>query len=219
MSYTMTITAVSSNTKTGPIPTISRGQETCPSGCPFLKNGCYGEGRIFGTTHKYQKPHDKGSMVAVLQKARKAARFLRDRVVGDLLDADGNIDYGYLRTVTEAAAEVGLRPFGYSHAWRQVDAAQVPGGYTLNASCETPEQVWDAIDQGLDAVIANDRVEDGTMINGKRVVTCPAQTKDGVTCASCGLCAKKDRTAVVRFLLHGPAVRKARAAVDAADLG
>lgn len=218
--WNMVVAPVSGNSKTGPIPTISLGPDTCPTTCPFLDNGCYGAGRLWGTTTKNLKPYSRESLLARLQGARRDAALLRDRVLGDLRKPGGGVDYEYLRDVAWACAQTGLRPFGFTHVpVEELDPALVPDNYTLNISCETPEQVWVAIDRGFDAVIANDRIEDGTMILGKRVVTCPAQTRDGVTCATCGLCAKKGRKAIIRFLLHGPQVRKARAAVDAVDLG
>jgi len=68
---------------------------------------------------------------------------------------------------------------------------------------------------GFPVVVANDDLAEGEMIAGKRVVTCPAQTRDDVTCMSCGLCAKPHRAAVVRFLIHGMARKKAARAVSA----
>ena len=46
---------------------------------------------------------------------------------------------------------------------------------------------------------------------GRRVIVCPAQTHEHVTCASCKLCALADRPFIVGFLAHGSSVRKAEA--------
>jgi hypothetical protein len=149
--------------------------------------------------------------------ATRQAQYLRDRVVGDVVAPDGGIDYGYIEDVAWAARDAGLIPFGYTHAWSRMDrdgvARIAAAGYTMNASCETEADVRRAVDLGMPATIVSDDLEEGAMIAGKRVVTCPAQTRDNVTCATCGLCAKSQRAALVRFLIHGTARRKAGRAV------
>src|SRR3712207_260540 len=36
-------TPVSRNAKTGPMPVVTASNETCPSSCPLMRNGCYAE--------------------------------------------------------------------------------------------------------------------------------------------------------------------------------
>lgn len=227
------LVARSGNAKTGDIPVTYRPMTTCPTDCPFLPTGdiggCYGTGRIFGIASKYATPvipYD--DLSAKLGKASRSARFLRDRVVGDVLDADGNVDMAYILAMAALGADHGLTVFGYSHAWRRFTPAEVAetaaSGYVLNASCETREDVQAAIDLGMPAVIASDNVADGETFvtpDGKtrRIVTCPAQTREGVSCASCGLCAKGDRAAVVRFQIHGTARNRAGRAVASRENG
>jgi hypothetical protein len=162
-----------------------------------------------------------------LSRATRSARFLRDRVVGDILTASGGIDHGYIRAIASLAREASLIPFGYTHAWRRMtadDAAQIAAtGYVMNASCETREDVRAAVSLGMPAVIASDIVADGetfTRPDGKtlRVVTCPAQTRE-TDCAACGLCARPDRAAVVRFNIHGTAKNRAASIVAQRETG
>jgi hypothetical protein len=163
--------------------------------------------------------------VAKLTKRDRSARYLRDRVVGDVVkmrdDGTLGLDVDYVEAIARVADRSGVRAFGYSHAWRRATAEDVAridaSGYVLNASCETVEDVAQALSAGFPATIASDSVEDGTMISGKRIVTCPAQSRDNVSCATCGLCAKPDRAAVVRFKIHGTARVKARASVAARE--
>lgn len=216
--WNVQISAASGNSKTGPIPTTSRPQDTCPTSCPFFDAGCYGKGRIFALADKYANEHNESSMTAVLSKARKAARIVRDRVVGDLLDTDGNVDYAYMRAIAAAARVNGLRVFGYTHVpLERLDLDSVPENYVLNISTETPDGAAAAIRAGFDAVMVNDDIAEGTMIEGKRIVTCPAQTREGITCATCGLCSKKNRKSIIRFLTHGAGKRKAAQAVRKAN--
>lgn len=220
--YEVQISARSGNSKTGPIPTTMRPMTTCPSDCPFLPTGevggCYGTGRIFDLAARHSDYLSEDDMHKKLSKGvARSARYLRDRVVGDILDDDGAVDMGYIHTIARVAQAKDLVPFGYTHAWRRMTKAQVrataKSGYVLNASCETVDDVRQAVDLGLPVVIAGDEIDEGAVIAGKRVVTCPAQTRDDVTCASCGLCAKPQRKAVVRFLLHGASKKKAARAV------
>lgn len=213
------LVAVSSNTKTGPIATSYRPQTTCPSTCPFLGKGCYGDGRLFALARKYARDLARSEALAILRKAK--VRLLRDRVVGDVVDGDGRIDWNYLTEISTLARMAGLRVFGYTHAWRRFtepDARRLADmGYVMNASCETIGDVRQAISLGMPAVITNDDIAEGLVIDGRRVITCPAQTRDDVTCATCQLCAKPDVPVVIRFLVHGPSKNKARQAVKAAN--
>ena len=217
----MTLTPVSGNTKIGPIPATYRTMDTCPTDCPFYPDragGCYGTGRIFGIARKNAQTLTTDDLDSRLSKVRKGARFLRDRVVGDILTPDGRVDFDYVAAIAKAGARHGLRVFGYTHAWRLLDRDDVTRikqeGYVMNASCETEQDVRQAVDLGMPVVLTGDEWEDGQMIAGKRVVTCPAQTRDNVTCATCGLCASPNRKAVVRFMVHGTARRKAAASID-----
>lgn len=221
------VVPVSGNAKTGPIPVTYRPMSTCEPTCPLLPDkangtgGCYGTGRIFAAAARYSRDVTRADVAERLAAAPADARYLRDRVVGDVItvDDDGTVtfDLAYVETIGALAADADLVAFGYSHAWRRMSPADVAAvaasGYVLNASCETVDDVAEALALGLPATIASDTVDDGTIIGGMRVVTCPAQTRDDVTCASCGLCAKPNRRSVVRFRIHGTARRMAAASI------
>jgi hypothetical protein len=209
------LVAQSGNSKTGPIPVTYRTDATCPTTCPLLPTnggGCYASGRLFALARKWTDDITFEEAVAVLNRAPRNATLLRDRVVGDLVTADGEFDWQYIETITAAAQAVGLKPFGYTHAWRLLTAADVQRikalGYALNASCETEQDVLDATALGLPTVLAGDSWTDGQMIGERRVVTCLETTRN-LNCAACGLCAT-DRAAVVRFPVHGSARGRAR---------
>jgi hypothetical protein len=40
---------------------------------------------------------------------------------------------------------------------------------------------------------------------GRKVIVCPAQIRDDVTCKSCKLCAVINRKVIIAFQAHGPA--------------
>ena len=213
-----TITVESGNSKTGPITTISRSIKTCPTTCPFLDPetgtaaGCYGAGRMWAQVNK---------AVRTIDDLPTPKDLIRDRVLGDITlpeAGDDRIDMTYLMNVHEWAAQHGSQVFGYTHslAFRRMSAdlwrTAMPN-YTMNVSCHTVKEVEQVIESGHDAVISTDDVEHGQMIGDKRIVQCPATTRDDVTCDTCRLCAKANRKAVVWFPLHGVQVRKAREAV------
>ncbi len=214
----LVVTARSANVKTGPMPVTYRTEATCPSSCPFLGEGCYAEARAFMIARQHGGTTTVDEVVHKLGDRRADARFIRDRVSGDVLTPDGRVDMPYIRALAEIGRRTGLRVFGYTHAWTSFTRRQVAEtarrGYVMNASCETRGDVERAVLLGMPAVITNDHVEDGEVIAGLRVVTCPAQTHEGITCSSCGLCARPQRRSVVRFLTHGPRVKKARAAIE-----
>lgn len=220
----LTLTPVSGNRKTGPIPVTSRVMaETCPTDCPFLprdlggNGGCYGTGRIAGQVSKGALDLTAEQADQILAKRRKSARFLRDRVVGDIL-TDGRPDFGYIAAITGAARRAGLRVFGYTHAWDRLSADDVTRvkqeGYALNASCETAADVEEATAKGMDVVLTGNDWTDGDRIAGRRIVTCPAENNDDVTCASCGMCAVMNRRNVVRFHTHSGSARLADKSIE-----
>lgn len=212
------------NVKIGRMLNTSRPQVTCPRSCPFYGEGCYADGRHWWAVESAASSDGAWErLVAGFRRAaRRGDRFARDRVVGDLVARDARdrerIDHAYIRAIMAARDSVPGAPtvFGYTHVWRKFKRADVEriaaSGYVMNASCETEKDVERAVELGMPAVLANDDIPEGTIIAGKRVITCPEQTR-GVHCQDCGLCAKPDRRVIIRFRLHGASVAKARRAV------
>ena len=203
----------SSNSKIGPIATSYRPQTTCPSTCRFLpsnEGGCYATGRINGMAKKYSKSYTHAEAAETL----RGATMFRDRVVGDCSTADGLVDYDYINSIADVCAELDIPAFSYTHMWQDMDVTRIPSNYVMNASTESIAEAAMAVDLGFPTVITSDDIAEGTIINGKRVVTCPAQTRDNVTCATCKLCSKS-RSSIIRFLVHGIAKNKARNAIAA----
>lgn len=215
----LTITPVSGNRKTGKIAVTGRDRTTCPTTCTFYESGCYTKGRIDAYYARSQEDWTVDEMVDRLAQAKSDR--LRDRVDGDVL-TDGEIDRDYLQAVTYAAKVNGFRwIWGYTHV-KAVTQDDVPDGYVMNASCETPRHVADAIDRGLPAVMASDTVKHGDRIHDRPVVQCPATRSEAINCGNCGgsagpICARPDRTAIVLFPLHGGGKRKASEAIARLD--
>jgi hypothetical protein len=224
------VIARSGNGKTGPIPVTSRGQWSCPTSCPFMGSGCYGENRganpatLFEIAERSEGGWTADSLAKGMRQSgrpgkgmRRQFPLVRDREVGDVLDADGNIDRPWMTMVRDAARIVGRTVFGYTHV-AEVTSEDVPDGYVMNASCETPEQVRAAWSRGLPAVMVGEANDIRPTFADARIVACPAETS-AVTCSECGLCAKASRmefpesAPVIVFSPNGRQARKVRSAL------
>lgn len=201
-------TRKSSNAKTGPIPTTMTERDTCP----FRLNGCYAEN--FPLSLHWNKVSDTG--VSSQDLADKLAelpmgQLWRHNVAGDLPTLNGTIDTLEMMPILRAVKNRQLKTILYTHhAFTRNNVARLQimreHGVNVNASCESIEQANHALDNGINSVmvtpIGSPRRE---KIGSTTLVACPAQYRDNVTCASCGLCAH-DRVAsrvVVTFEAHG----------------
>jgi len=211
----------SSNVKIGPIPATMSPRATCSDLCPFKRSGCFGDN--FPLSLHWDRLDYAGlswaEMIAKV-KALKAGALFRHNVVGDLaLLADGTIDEVALSEFAQAARS--KRPIIYTHSEQTARNLNIlaRSGLVVNVSCETYAQAERAIAHGVNAVLTVKRSEvTETTRKSKtlRLVPCPAETRDDVTCATCKLCSR-DRVAsgaVVTFHAHGAQTKKLEAALD-----
>lgn len=88
---------------------------------------------------------------------------------------------------------------------------------TVNVSTDSPKEALEAKARGFNVAMTSiNPWEDIKLLKGSyglTAVQCPAQTREGVTCKSCRLCAK-DREAIVVFGIHGAHKGKARKAIQ-----
>ena len=200
----------SQNKKTGKVAlAISRLQETCPTTCPLMGSGCYGENNgyggsasLFGRVLRYGKA---GIDELKAELARlKDGDTIRVNVVGDYL-IDGKPDHDYidaLNTIRDT-----IKVLSYTHAWRILQASWFDEHVRPQASCETDEDVTLAKSLGWSTV----RVVPQAYEASKGEVICPNTTK-GIQCVDCQLCAKQ-RKSTVLFPVHGVQKRKATEAI------
>lgn len=131
----------------------------------------------------------------------------RHNQAGDLQGKDDAIDAKALRELT--AANTGRRGFTYTHypaTKENVKAvrAAVKGGFTVNLSADTLGEADELVKLGLPVVaIVPPGWREWRTPAGNRITLCPAQLKEYMTCAVCGLCQKADRHAIVAFEAHG----------------
>jgi hypothetical protein len=211
------LTPRSANAKTGPIPVSTSSRATCWDGCPFLKNGCYADAGPLALHWDAVTRGDRGTpwsdfLAAVA--ALPAGQIWRHNQAGDLYRPGTVTGRKALAQLVEANR--GRRGFTYSHHKRtpatvQAFKAATANGFTVNASCETVAGADAAIANGLRAVFVVPSAETRTAWDtpgGNRAVLCPAQRRDGVTCATCQLCQSRPSNVAIAFQAHGTGRRR-----------
>jgi hypothetical protein len=219
-------TQVSGNAKTGPIPVSGSQAHTCPVVCPFRKQGCYAKygpiswhwsrlngGKIGGTWKQF---------ILSIQRLHRG-QLWRHNQFGDLESDGKRIDAVKLAELTKA--NTNRRGFTYTHhlvtgnspdavANRKAIAAANQNGFTVNLSGNNLEHAdkLAALKIGpVVAVVPADSAPVQFTPAGHKVIVCPAQTRENVTCSSCQLCAKSNRgmkcnggkQLIIGFLPHG----------------
>ena len=209
------LTMVSSNAKTGPIPTSTSERSSCPTTCPFYDKGCYAksgpQALHWRKVSNTERGVDWSEFVTLVRKIARG-QIWRHNVSGDLPHNDGNIDYLKLRQLIDA--NKGRRGFTYSHHVlneHNIICLQNANmmGFTVNASCESvddADRVMTECNIPAVAVVNSEKTDRFyKTASGRKVITCPATIHENVTCATCGLCQQSDREFVIAFPAHGTA--------------
>jgi hypothetical protein len=142
MNYSLT--RVSSNRKTGPIPVSTTSAVTCPTSCPLRNNGCYMDGGPGAIHWRAITKGDRGvafdkfcEQVAALPKGQ----LWRHNQAGDL-PGDGN-DMDHAKVSQLVVANRGRRGFTYTHKPMDTDANRKAvreanqQGFTINLSANS----------------------------------------------------------------------------------
>lgn len=197
------------NVKTGPIPVSTSSRSTCPSTCPLKENGCYAH---VGHIKRLWNELDDGvwgmSWGHFLEKVRNLPKgaFWRHAQAGDLPGKGTAIDVRKLLQLVDANR--GKRGYTYTHkAPSNLSAVREAcrNGFTVNASADGPSKADELFDAAVPVVSI---VPFGTPAvsytpRGRKIIVCPAQRKEGLTCNDCRICAVADRPYIVGFLPHG----------------
>ena len=209
----------SDNGKTGHMPTSNSNSSTCPSACPFKDNGCYAQAG-FHTMLNWRKV-DNGERGKNWQgfiedvKQIKPNTVWRHNVSGDLPGVDNDIDAIKLAELVDASRHA--RGFTYTHKpmtpANQESVKQANDkGFTINLSANNlahADELKALNVAPVTVVVTADSPLTQFTPAGNKVIVCPAQRKDNVTCASCKLCAIADRKVIVGFQVHGNQSKKA----------
>ena len=213
----------SGNPITGPIMVTTSPRMTCPSACPFRKGGkgdlaglCYAEHGALGgfvwtlldrtpagkTIMNNIRVFDFVELLSIIRSLPPDAMW-RHNVAGDLpTNNRSTIDRAALEHIVDANR--GRRGFTFTHydvldnlSNRQAIKEANENGFTINLSGNSPEHADALMDLRIAPVTTilpeNVRTNQKTP-KGRTIVICPTFTHEGVTCASCGLCARQRST-------------------------
>ena len=203
------LTAKSANVKTGPIPVSTTSSDSCPVTCGQYKT-CYAKSGPL-TLH-WRKVDKTGLSLEQFTAAIKAlpnGQLWRHNQAGDLPGTDGAIDTAALQAIVNA--NTGKRGFTYTHKPlsaenRAAVKSANDAGFTINISADALAAADAAKSANIGPVVVV--VPENVRANfitpaGNQVVICPAATHEGITCASCKLCAWRGREVIIAFPAHG----------------
>lgn len=216
------LTKKSSNVKTGPIPVSTSSAATCPDSCPFKAGGCYAKSGPLMIHWKHVTEGRRGlSLDDFLAEVRSfdANQIWRHNQAGDLFGDNESIDVEALSKLVEANR--GRRGFTYTHKpLTEENSAAIrhanDNGFTINVSADSLSDADKAVEANVGpvcVVVPEDSENKGVTKNGNRWVVCPAQQKEGVSCATCQLC-QRQRSVIVAFKAHGTGKKKVNAIVS-----
>lgn len=225
MNTTYHLTRVSGNSKTGPIPVSTTSADTCPDACPLkASGGCYAQHGKLGLHWSKVSAAARGGSLAEFTasiRALPAGQLWRHNQAGDLPGASDAIDSDALREIV--LANRGRRGFSYTHKPVTGNGNIATGnraavfysnthGFTLNLSANSPRHADTLADLDVApvcVVLPGDAPATSYTPAGRKIVVCPAQQREGVTCASCQLCSRVTRSVIVGFRAHGVGKRRA----------
>ena len=207
----------SSNEKTGPIPVSTSPRSSCPPSCPMLSR-CYAESGFHLRMHwdkvsSGERGDDWNTFCERISNLPEG-QIWRHNQAGDLPGDGDCIDARALARL--AKANQGRKGYTYTHkpvlrgthakGNRAAIAKANKAGLTINLSANNPSEVDALAKLGIAPVVTIiPRGHPATSFTpeGRKIVGCPAQRRDGVSCATCGLCAVASRSVVVGFWAHG----------------
>lgn len=220
------LTQISKNEKTGPIPVTTSESRTCPAACPFKKSGCYADsGPLALHWSKVSEGVRGDSLAALANQIRDfpIGQIWRHNQAGDLPGLSNKIDSDKLAVLV--AANTGRRGFSYTHKPCEGDGNLETSnraavrfanreGFTVNLSGNNLTHADRLVD--LDAgpvvcVVPKNTAAVFYTPAGRKGIVCPAQQRDDITCATCQLCQKANRSVIIGFRAHGQSSKKAEA--------
>ena len=219
----VSLTLRSKNEKTGPIPVSTSCASSCPATCPFKEGGCYAKGGPLAIHWRRVTQGEAGDTWEEFCRKVETlpeGQLWRHNQAGDLPGEGNAIDESMMLRLVEA--NEGKRGFTYTHKpvgrGHPVNTMLVfhanEEGFTVNLSANSPAHADELLALAIGPVVTvlpEHQTMNTTTPKGHKIVVCPAVTKEGVSCASCGLCARGDRKVVIGFPAHGSSKRKANA--------
>lgn len=174
--------------------------QTCPSSCPLLDNGCYGQRGPGGHVARLER-NVKRRGLGALDVANEEARLIRQKakrvrqgtplrlhVSGDCRTAEA------AKIVADACREWPGPVWVFTHAWPDVPRSAW-GTVSVFASIEDPNEAPEATARGYaPALVVGEHPTNGRswVAGAVQFIPCPFETR-GVACSDCRLCFDADR--------------------------
>ena len=143
-------------------------------------------------------------------KKVESGRMFRWGAAGDLPGIGDRLDISLFKELVKAASH--LKSWCYTHKpldtaeEREAIKAANAAGWVTNLSADGLSSADRKAALGIAPVVTllpSDSPTKGLRTpEGRKVLVCPAQTHEGVTCLSCKLCLRVDRP-IIGFLAHG----------------
>lgn len=223
----------SQDVKVGKVSATYAAMQSCPAACPLYDAGCYGQQGNVNLHAQRVAPFGEGlspEQIAAIEAdaiGDLTGRLpLRLHVVGD-----AKTD-GAAKLLAEAAArhtaKHGQPAWAYTHGWMEDEdnpewgkvKRESWGTVSILASVHTVQDAKEQMAQGYGAAIVYENDEHHPMaraavVDGLKIVPCPAQVKPGcgcdqcvkrkkISCDTCRMCWKQPSTFAVGFEGHGP---------------
>lgn len=218
MNYTLVMS--SKNVKTGPIPVSMTSAESCPNVCELKNNGlCYAKnGPLSWTWNKLTNGKIGMNFKDFISgiKSIPKGQIWRHNQSGDASGKNDKINFNHLKSLV--AANRGKRGFTYTHypvinhKFSKENKKAVKyankNGFTINLSGNNLTHADKLKKLNIAPVVCIIPIGSPDTLYtpaGNKVIKCPAQRKDknNVTCKSCQLCQKVNRSCIVGFESHG----------------
>lgn len=197
----------SKNVKVGKIPVTYTERKSCPTSCPHYQNDCYAE--AFHTSMAWGKVNKTIDMICESISKLKKGTLWRHNVAGDLPGINESVDMDSFMKIVNANKIAGARGYTYTHkkSAEAIEAARIANdnGFVVNMSADDAGEADILAKTGLPTVVVvpMDTPQTSYTPEGRRIVVCPAQTHETVTCKSCKLCAVSHRPMIIGFRAHG----------------
>jgi hypothetical protein len=192
-------------------------KQTCPSACPFKEKGCYA---AISKMNIHWLRLTRGAIGVEFPEFISKLKALPDNQLtrlnqaGDLPGIGNRINRNELNQIVEAGK--GKRFFTYTHkpvlgdgstevSNREAIKQANDNGTVINLSANNLHNADELKALGIGPVVVVLPLGSPNTVftpAGNKVVKCPNQYKEYVTCSTCQLCAK-DRSVIVGFEAHG----------------
>jgi len=215
----------STNKKTGPISILTSSYYTCPSVCPFKRNGCYADGGPLKIHWDKLTKGERGikfSHLLIILKEFGNGQFIRLFQAGDMPGINNYINFHNTKRLVKSLSN--WKAFGYTHKpltiKNNIKAIKYcnNNNVCINLSANNLNHADKLLETGIGPVSV-------TLPKGfskkvrtpkkNKVIICPAViTKEATTCSTCGgkkgpLCNRIDRDFIIGFPAHGSSINKA----------